>query len=176
MPQNKEQKAINNIYALLCVSLLMGFIPIMTAALLALLMFTGALIGAYVIRSKADEHSLAANHMTFIIRTIWIASLFALISTAIASAYLLPNYDNSMLMACADQVVQNLGSGMTDPVLLEEKLKPCMDDFMQANKSVFIIATIIAATPIVVYMGYRLAKGLSRAVKGHRIGDVKAWF
>ncbi len=176
MAQTKEQNTINNIYAMLCVSLILGFLPLMTAAFLALFMFTAAMIAAYVVRRRAEEHSLAENHMTYIIRTIWIASLFGLVSTALASMYLLPNYDSTSLMACMDQVVNSMGGGVTDPSQLKDHMQPCMDQFMAENKVVFIKATIIAAAPIVIYMGYRMAKGLSRAVKGHRIGDVKSWF
>ena len=176
MPQNKEQKTINNIYAMLCVSLILGFLPMIEAAFLAIFMFTAAIIAAYIVRNRSEEHSLTENHMTFIIRTIWIASLFGLISTALASMYLLPNYDSTSLMACMDQVVSSMGGGVTDPSQLNDHVQPCMDQFMSDNKIVFIKATIIAAAPIVIYMGYRLAKGLSRATKGHRIGDVKNWF
>lgn len=176
MKHTKEIKAINNVYALLCVSLVLGFLPLMEAAFLALLMFTVALIAAYVLRSKATENSLCENHMTYIIRTIWIASLFAVITIALASLYLLPNYDDAALTICVNQVVNSMGSGMTNPAALENHLQPCMDQFISDNKVVFITSTIIAAAPVVIYLGYRMAKGISRAAKGHRIGDVKNWF
>lgn len=176
MAQNKEQKTINNIYALVCVSLIMGFVPMIEAAVLCLVMFMAAFIAAYIIRKRADAESLTANHMTFIIRTIWIASLFLLGTMSVAIIYLLPNYDPAALHICNERISALVMEGVTDVVRLEAEIKPCMDNFMADNFRTFMIATAIAAGPIVIYMGYRLARGLSRAIKGHRIGNLKGWF
>lgn len=176
MAQNKEQKTINNIYALVCVSLLMGFIPVIEAAVLCLVMFLAAFIAAYILRKRAAAESLTANHMTFIIRTIWIASLFLIGTMTVAIIYLLPNYDPSALDICNEKINALIMEGVTDVARLEAEIKPCMDNFMADNFMTFMIATAIAAGPVVIYMGYRLARGLSRAIKGHRIGDVKGWF
>ena len=171
MKNSPEHKTILNIYAALTVSLLMSFLPMMSAAFLALAMFLGVWIAAYVIRSKSEHDSLSFDHMTFVIRTIWISGLFAVITTSIAGMYVISVVDSTAVMACASSVSTSL-----DMKAMEAAVQPCMDQFLQDNMSEFIKGTLIAAGPLVVYLGYRLSKGLSRALKGHRIGDVKNWF
>ncbi len=168
--RNKDIKIVTNVYAALTVSLLLSFIPVAGAALLATILFLGVWITSYVLRARADQNSLTENHMTFIIRTIWIAGLFSLFTIGAASAYLLSLYDPSPLYQCTG----NLNS--TDTAALIAAVQPCVDRFVQANMMVFINATLIAAGPLVIYLGYRLFKGLARGIKGHRIGDTKSWF
>lgn len=169
--KDKEQKIVTNIYAALSVALLMSFVPMMSAAVLATLMFMGVLVASYFIRRKADPASLTADHMTFIIRTIWIASFFALITMGAAIAYVLNVYDPSSVAACANNL-----AGAIDQASMMAAIQPCMNEFMAANMRYFINGAIIGAGPVVIYFVYRLAKGLARAVKGHRIGDNKSWF
>jgi uncharacterized membrane protein len=168
---DREHKIIMNVYAALTVSLLMSFIPAYSASILALVMFTCVFISTYVIRSKADHDSLVADHMTFIIRTLWITGLFGMFTLTAASFYLLSVYDPSSLLSCAQALPST-----TDIAALEAAIKPCMSQFMSDNMTYFIKSTIIAASPLVIYLGYRLTKGLSRAIKRHRIGDNKTWF
>ena len=165
-----ETKTITHVYAVLTVSLLMSFVPMVGAAALAMILFIGVWIAAYVLRRKTSHDSLLADHMTYIIRTIWITGLFALITTSIASAYILNVYDPSALLGCTGNV------STTDMAALKAAVQPCVDAFVSVNMPYFVKGTIIAGGPLVVYMAYRLAKGLSRATKGHRIGDVKSWF
>ena len=171
MSENKEQKIVTNIYAVFCVSLLMMLVPLAQAALLASLMFIGIWIAAYVVRSKAEENSLTEDHMTYIIRTIWITSLFSLITVAIASAYILSVYDRSMMLNCAGNVTAEASMQA-----IQNAFAPCMDEFLHENMAYFINGTVVAAGPLVIYLAYRLAKGITRATKGHRIGDTKNWF
>ncbi len=173
MPQSKEQKTITNIYALFTVSLCMTFLPMMTAAVLAFLMFTGTWIAAYVLRKKHGEDSLISNHMTYIIRTMWITALFGSITTTIACVYILGVYDPSAINACAQSI---LGTGGQDMAAMEAAVQPCMDEFLATNMAVFMKGTMIAGAPLVIYLGFRLTKGVTRAVKGHRLGNIKSWF
>ncbi len=169
---NKEHKKITHIYAALTVSLLMSFLPMMAAAAMALIMFTGVWIAAYALRKKADHDSLTTNHMTFIIRTMWIASFFATITMTAACIYVLSVYDPSSIGACAQTL---MNSGAADMTAMELAVKPCMDEFMSTNMTYFINGAVMGAGPVVIYLGYRLSKGLARALKGHRIGNVKSW-
>lgn len=173
---NKEQKTVSNIYAMFSATLVLGIVPQMSFAFLAMIMFTIATLAAYTARRRAEPDSLTANHMTYLIRTLWITSLFGLVTMAVAIAYMLANYDASPLMDCVNNVASSIGSGTQDVSTLQNHVAPCMDDFTAQNKTVLITATFIGGGPLVIYFGYRLAKGLSRAVKGHRIGDVQNWF
>lgn len=168
-----EEKIIKNLYAAFVVSLFMTFLPNFAAATIALVLFIGVLIAAYVLRGKSAEETLIHDHTTFIIRTIWIACLFGLFTGTASMIYMLTNLDVTGFQLCAEQngIIQT-----TDPNVLYNISKICMDDYMAANYSVLITSVIIAAGPLVIYMLYRMAKGIARAAKGHRMGDNKSWF
>lgn len=171
--QQKQQRLVLNIYALLGVSLLMMALPYMTAAFAAMILFLGTLIAAYIIRGRAGAQSYAANHMTYLIRTIWIGSFFALITLTLASLYIISLFDPAPMQTCAERLLSMPNS---DPQTLQALLQPCMDEFMRVNREIFITGSLIAIGPVVLYFLYRIAKGLSRAFKQHRIGAVKHWF
>ncbi|MEM7650932.1 MAG: hypothetical protein AAF204_02475 [Pseudomonadota bacterium] len=172
------QKTILNLYAAFGVSLILSVLPYMAAGGLSLIFFTGVLIAAYMVRKKAQEHDFADNHTTFIIRTIWIGALFSLVTTAIASAYMLGGIDYSQFQPCADALAAKgiewvESAGFAD---VYELTKPCMNNFIQSNHTLLMNAMIIAGGPILLYMTYRLAKGVTRATKGYRLADDKVWF
>lgn len=178
-PVEKEHKTIMQVYAMFVAALMMGFIPSGFFALMALSMFLAVLIGAYVIRMRAGDQSLTADHMTYIIRTIWIVSFFALFTVAAGAAYLVPLLDYAAVEPCSAQLAGMISGGGTSGLTagsLHSVMEGCYDNFISANLRHIIIATAIAAGPLVIYLGFRLAKGLSRARKNHRIGDVKSWF
>ena len=176
--QPEGQKAILNLYAALGVSLILSVLPYAAAGVLSLIFFAGVLIAAYVLRGKVEEHSLSENHATFIIRTLWIGAFFSLITTVIASAYMLSGIDYSQFQPCANDLasrglewVENAGVMQVYAVA-----EPCLDSFLHSNKTLLMNAMIIAGGPIVIYMAYRMAKGVSRAMKGYRLADAKTWF
>ncbi len=166
-----EQKKVTNIYAMLCVSLMLSFLPMATAAGLSLMMFAAVLIAAYTLRGRAPQGSLVSDHMTYIIRTLWISGFFALVTMTIACIYVIGVYDPSSIEPCAEAVMN-----ATDQAAVKAAFQPCFNEFMSVNMKHFLVGAIIGAGPIVIYLAYRIAKGVTRAIKGHRIGDIKAWF
>lgn len=172
---NQEQKKIYNLYALFGVSLVLCVIPYVSAAILCIVFFTWLLIAAYIMRGKAEEHSLSDNHATFVIRTLWIGALFSLVTTIVASVYLYQNIDYSPVQSCVNNIVsQGIGSG--DVSALIPLFEPCLNGFININYNAFVVAVIIAAMPPMAYLAYRFVRGLSRAIKGYRISDPKGWF
>lgn len=177
-PIEHEHKTIMNLYALFVASLMMSFIPSALFAVIAIAMFTGVMFGAYIIRKKAEENSLAGNHMTYIIRTIWIASFFALFTLAAGAAYLIPLLDYSAIDPCINKLT-NMVSGSTAQISneqLNDAMQGCYGNFIHTNLRNIIIAGGITAGPLIIYVGYRLAKGISRAHKNHRMSHIKSWF
>ena len=171
------QKVILNLYAAFGVSIILSFIPMVSAALLSFVFFLGVLIAAYQYRKKSEEHSLLENHATYIIRTLWITAFLSLITTAAATAYMMRGIDYALFDSCA-QALANKGvtwmenAGMADVYAV---IEPCVEPFIRSNKTLLINAVIIAGGPLVLYMFYRLAKGVSRAIKGYRLSNAKSW-
>lgn len=177
MSNDKETKTLNTVYGMLIALTVLSFVPNMTLATIVLLAFIVYLIALYVIKSKAEDDGLLENHCAFLIKTIWVTSLFSLLTLTAALIYLLPIYDPSALNSCNanlfNALTTNPNVGMAD---LQTMLQPCMDQFMSDNNTVFMTAALIAGGPIVIYFIYRLYKGGSRAFKGYRVANPKAWF
>lgn len=163
-----ERKRIANIYAVLCVSLALCMVPMAAASGLALLIFCGAWIAVAVLRRRAPEHSLTADHMAYINRTLWLAGFFSVITMAIAAAYLLTSFDPSVLAPCADALMT-----ASTPGAIRAAIAPCYGGHMP---SWLVNATLMGVGPVIVYLAYRIAKGVTRALKGHRMGEGTGWF
>lgn len=175
-----NQKKIVRLYGAFGAGLVFSMVPLWSAAIVSATLIAGVLIMAYVVRTDTEHGSLSENHMTFIIRTIWIGSLFALITTAAASLYFFKTLDNAPLQPCADAIL-SLASGMTEPAAMERIIDnfmamPCWANYWQKNIMIFITGGVIAAGPILIYFAIRYIRGLTRAMKGYRVANPKAWF
>ena len=176
--ENTEQKKVIHLYSAFAASLVLMLVPSAMVALAASVLFLGVLIAAYVMRKACEPGSLCENHATYIIRTIWIGSLFSVLTMAASSAYMLPNIDNTPLESCAQNLISGAGNlaENEDMAGLVNIITPCMDDFMRINSHVFIIAMAITAIPVLLYFLLRFSRGLSRAIGGYRLANPKNWF
>ena len=175
--ENKEQKKIIQLYGAFGASLVLMLVPSAIVAMVASILFLGVLIAAYAMRKSCEKGSLCENHMTYIIRTIWIGSLLSVLTMAVASAYMLPNIDNTPLEPCAQGLMSgaaNLAAN-EDMIGLMNVIRPCMDEFMSVNGQVFMIAMAISAVPVLLYFIIRFSRGLSRAISGYRVANPKSW-
>lgn len=174
---NPEQKKLYNLYALFGVSLVLCVVPYASAALLCMVFFTWLLIAAYIVRGKADEHSLTHNHATYIIRSLWIGALMSTITGIAAAVYMLGNISYEPFQPCANSIagigveaLQAMGS-----MEIYKLAEPCVADFIGFNRDALIVAVAIGAGPPLLYMAYRFIRGVSRAVKGYRLAKPKSW-
>lgn len=171
------QKAVLNLYAAMGVTIILSILPFASAALAASVFFIGVLSAAYMLRGKAALESFLENHATYIIRTLWISSLFAGITITLASFYMVGNIDYAPFESCA-QKLSGMGLAAAESASFMQiypYIEPCVDAFVSANHTVFINMTIIAGGPVIVYMAYRFFYGLSRARGGYRLANVKSW-
>lgn len=176
--EDPEKKKILNLYAAFGISLILSLMPSAVAALVSLIFMLGVLIAAYVIRAKVENHDLAGNHCTYIIRTIWIGSLFSLITIGITSLFMLPQIDYTTFQPCAENLASQSAeflAGATHAQIMELS-QPCMDAFIESNWNTFLMAGIFGVGPILVYFAVRFTRGLLRAVKGYRVADPMTWF
>ncbi len=171
-----EQKKIVRIYSVFGLSLVASVIPEMTAAFFSLILGIGVLITAYTVRSASAKDSLTENHMTFIIRTIWIGSFFAISSMIAAALYLFAVLDNMVLIPCVERFA---GTGVpveSDTALIMDMFGECFQTYWATNKQPLIIGGIIAAGPVLIYFIARFVRGITRASRGYRVANPKAWF
>lgn len=176
-----EQKPTLMFYGIFGTGVIMTLVPALFAAIFALVIITGVLIAAYAARKSAETGGLLENHLTFIIRTIWIASLFAFFTTIIATVYMMQNIDYTPIYVCMERTLN-----ITQQILLTadtQKLMQigqqiaqfCMPDFVGANFKVFMNATLIAGAPILAYVLMRFTRGFSRALRGYRMPKPRSW-
>lgn len=150
---NKDQKTVTAVYGTLCASFILQLTPHAGVALFSglLLLFTWGMIA--VLRRHADRESLLANHMNFLNITLWVFSALIFVAAAIGGYYIYTHYtfaqfgDLAGLMAAGD---------MDHPMIRELKN-----------------LTLAVGAPGYLYIVYRLAKGLRRAMGGYRIAHPK---
>lgn len=170
--KNKEQKTVSGVYAAVTAVFILTFVPMISAAVIALVAFLAVFFALYFVKGRAEADSLCENHMVYLIRTFWIAGLVGAVSITLASFYLLPNMDQTLLQPCLQGIVN---SGATDGAAMQRLLQPCVDEFVSANKGVLLTGAIIGALPLTAYFAWRLFKGLTRALKGYRMPNPKSW-
>lgn len=169
----KERSRVLQLYGAFTAALVLSLLPFISAAIVSLVLFIGLLIATGIVRRRAAPDSLAENHAIYLIRTIWVGGLVALISLALGSAYMLSMIDNTALQPCIESFMQNPGNDLMAMKLLFE---PCFDSYMSGNFLTFAISGVLAAGPILLYFAVRLVRGLMRAKDGYRLANPRMWF
>lgn len=167
--QTDEQKAVLKLYGAMAASVALQCLPapILQAGGMALML--GALTFAYGLRRKSSPDTLAHNHMTFLIRTVWVSALFLLAGFAGASVWFYQVGDHGPIHAAVDKVLSGL-------ILDESSLFSLLEEYKDLNFRALVLASVFAAAPPVLYFGLRIAKGFSRAARSYRIANPNQWF
>lgn len=170
-----SQKKIVRIYGAFGAGLVLFMVPLWSAAIVSTALILGVLITAYVLRTDTEHGSLTENHMTFIIRTFWIGNLFALVAIMVASVYLFMVLDTTPMQPCVDLLVSK-GHTLIDPAEIESVATKCVTDVVRTNMTTLIVSAVVTAMPILIYFAARYIRGLTRAMRGYRVANPKAWF
>lgn len=162
-------KSILRLYAAMAAAVVLQCLPVPVLQIVGVVLMLGALGRVYSLRRGADPESLVFNHMTFLIRTVWISALFLLAGFAGASVWFYQVADHSTIHAAVDSV----SSGA---IFDEAQIVGVLETYKDANLRLLILASVFAAAPAVLYFMFRTVKGLSRAARGYRIASPKGWF
>lgn len=162
------QKTILRLYAALAAAVVLQCLPVPVLQIVGVVLMLGALGRVYGLRRKSDPESLAYNHMTYLIRTVWISALFLLIGFAGASVWFYQVADHAEIHAAVDSI---LGGAIVD----EAQIVNVLEAYKDANFRLLVLASVFAAAPAILYFIFRVVKGLSRASRGYRIASPKAW-
>lgn len=168
MQDDAKQKKTNSLYIILILSTVLSFVPLAVAQIASISLIVAVLVMAYLYRARDNEDGLLYNHMTYLIRTIWIGSTFLSLGVIAAGIYMYLQGDHSLIHDAANQI-----AGGT--MLSEQALIGLTKDYMSANKNVLILGTGVFVGPAILYFIYRIANGYSRAAKGYRIANPKSW-
>lgn len=168
MPLTPPQK-ITALYAAYGLCVVMTCLPDMTMQNVAAIMTFILLAALYLLRSKWPEDSLEAHHTTFIIRTIWIWSAFLILGMIGAGMVISQNGDMSAL----DQLSSDIANGMPPT---EDAMNQSAKAYFETNYDLILKTTLMWLSPAQIYAVWRIARGLSRALKGYRLSNIKSWF
>jgi uncharacterized membrane protein len=149
------------LYALMGLSALLCCFPSFALQNAGYGLIFAVLILAYILRALSPEESLERNHAKFIVRSIWIYSLIALIGTIAAGIMVGQKGDFSAL----DQI-------LTNPENAENLLR----SYFETNRDLIESATRIWMFPAQLYLIWRMTHGISRAGKSYRISKPDSWF
>ena len=156
-----KNKELVGIYLLYIISLILNVVPNTAMASFGALLFIVLFIATYVQRARSKEKPVEYSHYQYIIKTIWIFSLFFLVGAI--TAYFLA--DHSIINNMTDLIMK--GTMMTP-----EQMTSLTMDYARANKFVFGIIFI----PITIHVFYRLGKCFFLARKNESIPNLKSWF
>lgn len=172
-----HQRKVLQLYAAYGAALVLSVVPFVLAAFLSMVLFVGVLIAAYILRTGTEEGSLIENHMTFVIRTLWIGSFLAMLTLVAASLYLFYGVDNTPLDPCIQHFLSiGPGTRVLELQAMTDIFRACYGAYMDANLRIFITSGAMAAGPVLIYFVIRYARGISRAMNGYRIAKPQSWF
>lgn len=151
------------LYGAFIASLLLSFVPSVAMGVISLLAFIGVMMFAYRLRKGAEPESLTRSHAAFLIRTIWIAGALSVVTITLGSTYMLSQIDYSPFAPCADALAAHAGDAEPSFHEVYAAAQPCMDIFLHYNMGLLVFTALLAAGPIVLYLGVQVARGFQRA-------------
>ena len=140
----QEQNKIMTLYGLFIVSIIFNFVPSVTIQTVGMIIFFICFVALYIVRAKAKKAGLTYSHSSFIIKSVWISSLFLLIGSVAAGIF----GDHSII----DSTVDSITNGT---VMSEEQLQEIFMEYSRTNFMIFM-ATLL---PSILYFLYRLVIG-----------------
>lgn len=157
------------LYLTLLVGVVLGCMPQMDMQTYSALIVFVSLTLAYFIRGRETGDTLVFHHATFVIRTIWIWSLFMILAMIGAGVTIQTSADMSVI----DDLLARISSGMLPD---ESALDSTIQSFLEMNYNLILTTTIAWLAPAQVYALWRVYKGLSRAKDGYRVQSLRSWF
>ena len=175
--EDKPSKFAVFLYPLLIVAIGVCFIPDPMLALIGLGIFTAYLLLLYIIKGSVNKDGALHTHATYLIGTIWAVSSLSVLTVTVASIYLMDKLDDTPFEPCEDKISDMVLSDLQfDMNLILQHTKPCVEPYLEANFDLLMIGTAIGAGPLVLYLLYRILKGLPSALIGDPVKKPKSWF
>ncbi len=157
----QEQKKIITLYGLFIISVIFNFTPSQQINMIGSIIFIICFIALYIFRKRSKKSSLTYSHSSYIIKSIWVSSLFLFIGMIVAGIV----GDHS--------IVQNTVDTLTNgEVLTEAEINSIMLEYTKANLLTFAVSLI----PGIIYLLYRLGKGTKLCLQNTSITNHGNWF
>ncbi|MFA7276335.1 MAG: hypothetical protein WC043_05990 [Pseudobdellovibrionaceae bacterium] len=128
-----------------------------------------ALVLAYMIDAKAEKDSAEAGHAIYLIRTIWIWSLFLLVVLIGAETVILLNGNSTAMDALAERMINGHLPSYNE-------LRATALSFFEDNRDLVISTLILWCAPAQLYALLRTLRAFPRALKNYRLKNPRTWF
>jgi hypothetical protein len=165
----KERFSILFFYGLCTVLGLIACIPTMSAQNIGVTGILVIVLLAYLKRSFTEEDSLEHHHLSYIIRTIWIYTLFASIGMLGAGWRVWSEGNNAAIDTLTSMIEQ--GSPPT-----EADIDATVNTYLVDNHNLIMQSMIMWMLPSLLYFAWRIVRGLERGWKNYRVQNIYAWF
>ena len=165
----KERMSIIFFYTLCALLAAIACVPLMGAQNIGLTGILFALILTYIKRSFSEVDSLEHHHLTYIIRTIWIYSLFAAVGILGAGWMIYNDGNNAAIEALTSMIEQ--GSAPT-----EGDIETTVNTYLADNQNLILQSMVMWMLPSLLYFIWRIGRGLERGWKNYRVSNIYAWF
>lgn len=162
---NKATLEILTTYAIVAVCGIIGGIPTYDMQNISMMLTVFVLVMLYIIRSREKSDSLLRHHTTFMIRTIWIYSLFYTIALCAAVYTIYQIGDISTITSMTDSIQQGAIPGHDD-------MEATVIQFMSDNQNILISWLSLP----MFYIVLRVVRGASRAYHNYRVLNIYSWF
>lgn len=161
----KTRMEILVLYAMTGLCGILGGIPTYDTQNMAMILTVIMLVGLYLIRSREKEDTLMRHHTTFMIRSIWIYSLFFIIAM---NAAILTIYKIGSLYVFS-MMIDSIQSGALPS---HEDMENWVIQIMADNNSILLSWLALPC----LYLVMRVIRGGSRAYHDYRLQNIYAWF
>ena len=162
------QQKIIALYAAFGLCVITTSIPNMSVQNYAMLLTLVVLIAGYLLRKKSSEDSLESHHATFVIRTIWIWSAVLVFGMMGAGWMVYEHGDASAITTMANSIME----GATPT---EDDMNQAAETYFDTNYDLIFKSMLQWLAPAQLYAVWRIARGLSRALKGYRVQNLRSW-
>ncbi len=156
-----DQYDVFGVYISFLLALISNFIPSTMIQFFGGFLFIVTFFSAYIIRWKNKNESFKKNHMTFLIRTFWIGSLILVIGMLLS------------ILLGDHTIINNTVEGIMNGIVFTySELTVIMMNYARANIFVFGLCLL----PSLIYLSYRLIKGMIKTYYHQEIEHLKSWF
>lgn len=156
----KETNTIMKIYGAFFASIIFNFVPSTIVQAFGGILLLIIVIATYIYRGRSNKESLMHSHMVYLIKSFWISSLFLAVGLAGAVALA----DHSII----NEAVNTVASGA---LMSEAQIESIIMDYMHTNLMVFALTL----GPSIIYLAYRVIKGMMLTQKVLPIPNPKNW-
>lgn len=176
LTSQEEVKKIQTLYWIFVAGTALSLVPHGLGAIASAVLLIGCIVAAYKNRKQEGASDFLRSHSSYLIKTFWSGSGIAAFSITFGGGLMLALIDHTPLDPCIHAL-----AGMSNPEALantsslKEIFGPCYEPYMQANMNVFIISGLIAAGPPLLYVGYRIVKGVQLLKKSASVTGDTGW-